>query len=86
MITWFPLLFLGVFLSIQTSPVPTLAIIGFWAAWELKCWGGADAVAAITIVVIYPEITFILAFLTVHLIATIGLAIRSLVKDNSSFA
>jgi len=83
MITWFPLLFLGVYLSFQTSPFAALAIIGFWAAWELKWWGGADAVATMTIVLIYPEITFILAFLTVHVIATIGLAIRSLVKDNT---
>jgi hypothetical protein len=83
MITWFPLLFLGVYLSVQTSPFAALAIIGFWAAWELKWWGGADAVATMTIVLIYPEITFILAFLTVHVIATIGLAIRSLVKDNT---
>ena len=35
-----------------------------------------------TIILIYPEITFILAFLTVHVIATIGLSIRSLVKEN----
>ena len=83
MITWFPLLFLGVYLSVQTSPVAALAIIGFWAAWELKFWGGADAVAAMTIILIYPEITFILAFLTVHVIATIGLAFRSLVKENT---
>jgi len=43
-ITWLPLLFFGVYLSVQTSPFAALAIIGFWAAWELKCWGGADAV------------------------------------------
>jgi hypothetical protein len=83
MITWFPLLILGVYLSIQTSPFAALAIIGFWVAWELKWWGGADAVATMTIILIYPEITFILAFLTVHVIATIGLAIRSLVKENT---
>ena len=80
-ITWLPLLFLGAFLSIQSSPLSALAIIGFWAAWELKWWGGADAVAAITIILIYPEITFILAFLIVHVIATIMLTIRSLVKE-----
>ena len=82
MITWFPLLFLGAYLSVQTSPFATLAIIGFWAAWELKWWGGADAVATMTIILIFPEITFILAFLIVHVIATIMLAIRSLVEEN----
>ena len=48
----------------------------------MKWWGGADAVAAIAIILIYPEIAFILAFLIVHVIATIMLAIRSLVKEN----
>lgn len=83
MVTWLPLLFLGAFLSIQTSPLSALAIIGFWAAWELKWWGGADAVAAIAIILIYPEIAFILAFLIVHVIATIMLTIRSLIKEKT---
>jgi hypothetical protein len=82
-ITWHPLLLLGAFISIQSSPLSALAIIGFWAAWELKWWGGADAVVAITIILIYPEIIFILAFLIVHVIATIMLAIRSLVKEKT---
>jgi len=82
-ITWLPLLFLGAILSIQSSPLSALAIIGFWAAWELKWWGGADAVAAITIILIYPEIIFIIAFLIVHVIATIMLTIRSLAKEKT---
>ena len=82
-ITWLPLLFLGVFLSIQSPPLSALAIIGFWVAWELKWWGGADAVAAITITLIYPQIAFILAFLIVHVIATIILTIRSLIKEKT---
>jgi hypothetical protein len=82
-ITWLPLLFLGAFISIQSSPLSALAIIGFWAAWELKWWGGADAVGAMTIILIYPEITFILAFLIVHAIAAIMLTIRSLVKEKT---
>ena len=83
-ITWLPLLFLGAFLSIQSSPLAALAIIGFWAAWELKWWGGADAVAAISIILIYPKITFILAFLIVHVIATVMLTIRSLIKEKTA--
>lgn len=82
-ITWFPLLFLGAYLALQASPFAAMAIIGFWAAWELKWWGGADAVAAISLILIYPELTFILAFLVVHVIATIALAIRSLVKEKT---
>ena len=81
--TWFPLLFLGAILSIQASPITALSIIGFWAAWELKWWGGADAVAAIILLLIYPGINFIIVFLVVHVITTIGLAIRSLIKENT---
>jgi len=80
-ISWLPLLFLGAYLSIQVSPFAALAIIGFWVAWELKWWGGADAVAAMTIILIYPELPFVIAFLVVHLVASIGLAVRSLVND-----
>jgi hypothetical protein len=82
-ITWLPLLFLGAFFAVQLSPISALAIIGFWAAWELKWWGGADATAAITLVLIYPELIFIVAFLGVHVFVTIGLAIRSLIKEKS---
>ena len=83
-ITWLPLLFLGGFLSIQSSPLSALAIIAFWAAWELMWWGGADAVAAIAIILIYPEIAFILAFLSVHAITAIMLTIRSLIKEKTA--
>ena len=82
-VTWFPLVFLSSFFSIQVSPFAALAIIGFWVAWELKWWGGADAVAALTLFLIYPELTFILAFLVVHVIATICLTIKSLIRDQA---
>jgi hypothetical protein len=78
---WLPLLIVGAYLSFQVSPIAALAIIGFWVAWELKWWGGADAVAAMTIIMIYPELPFVIAFLAVHIIASIGLAVRSLIKD-----
>ncbi|NLH44624.1 MAG: hypothetical protein GX451_00535, partial [Acholeplasmataceae bacterium] len=39
--------------------------------------------AAITIILIYPELIFIVAFLGVHVFVTIGLAIRSLIKEKS---
>ena len=83
MITWFPLLFLGAYLSVQTSPFAALAIIGFWAAWELKWWGGADATAGITLVLLYPEPAYIIAFLAVHLFVTVGLLIASLIRDKT---
>jgi hypothetical protein len=81
--TWLPLLFLGVFFAVQLSPIAILAIIGFWVAWELKWWGGADATAAITLTLIYPELAFIIAFLGAHIFVTTGLAIRSLIMEKS---
>ena len=80
-ITWLPLLFLGAFLSIQSSPLSALAIIGFWAAWELKWWGGADAVSAITICLIWPGIFFIMSFLVIHLIVVIASGLISMVRE-----
>jgi len=82
-ITWLPLLFLGAFLSIQSSPLSALAIIGFWAAWELKVsgWGGADAVSAITICLIWPGIFFIISFLVIHLIVVIASGVVSMVRE-----
>ena len=81
MITWFPLLFLGVYLSMQTSPFAALAIIGFWAAWELKWWGGADAVSVITVCLIWPSEIFIFAFLATHLIVVLGLGLASAIRE-----
>jgi hypothetical protein len=80
-ITWLPLLFLGAFLSIQSSPLSALAIIGFWAAWELKWWGGADAVSAITVCLIWPGKFFIISFLVIHLIVVIVSGLVSMVRE-----
>ena len=80
-ITWLPLLFLGVILSIQSSPLSALAIIGFWVAWELKWWGGADAVSAITVCLIWPGMVFIISFLAIHLIVVIVSGLVSVVRE-----
>jgi len=80
-ITWLPLLFLGAYLSIQVSPITALAIIGFWVAWELKWWGGADAVSAIAVSLIWPGEFFILAFLVTHFMVVIGLGLVSVIRE-----
>lgn len=80
-ITWLPLLFLGVILSIQSSPLSALAIIGFWVAWELKWWGGADAVSAIAVCLIWPSEIFTFAFLAIHLIVVLGLGLMSAIRE-----
>jgi hypothetical protein len=72
-----PLLFLGLYFAVQENPIAAMAILGFWLAWELKCWGGSDAVAAITLLLIYQEINYLLSFLIVHLLVLIVLWIIS---------
>jgi hypothetical protein len=73
LLSWTPLLFLGLYFAVQENPIAAMAILGFWLAWELKCWGGADAVAAITLLLIYPEINYLLSFFAVHLLVLIVL-------------
>jgi hypothetical protein len=80
-ITWLPLLILGAYLSVQVSPIAALAIIGFWVAWELKWWGGADAVSVIAVTLIWPGEFFILAFLATHFMVVIGLGLISVFKE-----
>ena len=80
-ITWLPLLLLGAFLAIQSSPLSALAIIGFWAAWELKWWGSADAVSSITVCLIWPGMVFIISFLAIHLIVVIASGLISMVRE-----
>ena len=80
-ITWLPLLFLGAFFAVQLSPIAALAIIGFWAAWELKWWGGADAVSAITVCLIWPGMSFIVSFLVIHFIVVIASGLVSMIRE-----
>jgi hypothetical protein len=80
-VTWFPLLFLAFFFAVQFSPVAAMAIIGFWVAWELKWWGGADAVSAITICLTWPGWVFILAFLVSHILVVVGMGMYSLIRE-----
>ena len=80
-ITWLPLLFLGLFFAVQLSPITALAIIGFWVAWELKWWGGADAVSAITICLVWPGWIFIMAVLVSHLMVVMGMGVYSMIRE-----
>jgi hypothetical protein len=49
----------------------SLAIIGFWLAWELHGWGGADAMIAITLVILWPDVLWLVLLLGVNLIAVL---------------
>lgn len=72
-LTWLPLLFLAVYGSVQISPLAAFTIVGFWAAWELGWWGGADAVSAIALSLVWPNTPFFLAFFSCHAIVALGM-------------
>ena len=72
-ITWLPLILLALYWSIQVSPITAFAILGFWIAWELGWWGGADAVCAITLSLILPGIEFVFMFFGCHFVVALGL-------------
>ncbi len=55
--------------------------MGFWVAWEMKWWGGADAVSAITVCLIWPSEIFIFAFLATHLIVVLVLGLVSAIRE-----
>jgi hypothetical protein len=79
---WIPPLFLLAYWGIFANTVGTLGILGFWIAWELHCWGGADAVACIALVLLWPNIAFVIALLSVHLVAAIAATIYSLLREH----
>jgi hypothetical protein len=72
-LTWLPLLLLTLYWNIQSSPITALSIIGFWVAWELGWWGGADAVSAIALSLVWPGTAFFLAFFGCHAVVAFGL-------------
>jgi hypothetical protein len=73
MLTWLPLLFLALFWAIQIYPLTAFSIVGFWIAWELGWWGGADGVSAITLSLVWPGTQFFLAFFGCHSMIALGM-------------
>ncbi len=45
----------------------TLALLGFWAFFELGWWAGVDALAAMTLILLWPNLSFLAALATAHL-------------------
>jgi hypothetical protein len=74
-IPWIPVILLGVVWSAQKEPLPALSILGFWIAWECGWWGGADASAAITLILVWPGNDFYIAFFGFHVVAALGFMI-----------
>ena len=44
-----------------------LTLIGFWAAYELGWWSGADALAAMTLAVSWPDVMLLVSLAVAHL-------------------
>lgn len=72
LLTWAPLLFLGLLWAAQANALIAFSLLGFWAAWELGWWGGADAACALTLFLIWPETRFFLAFFGCHALVALG--------------
>ncbi len=72
-LTWLPFLLLALFWSVQNDPITALSIVGFWIAWDLGWWGGADAVSAMALCLVWPGPSFFLAFFGCHAIIALGL-------------
>jgi hypothetical protein len=80
---WLPLVVVSFLRAGAVYPVGAVAILAFWIAWELRCWGGADAVASITLALIWPDMPLILALLFVHVAAALVATCVTLVRERS---
>jgi hypothetical protein len=54
------------FTPFEQSP-GVIAIIGFWLAYELGWWAGADALAAMTLAILWPEVRLLVSLAAAHL-------------------
>lgn len=52
-----------------------MAVLGFWLGWEGKVWGGADALAAIVLAMLWPDVYLVLSLVGAHLWVVTGLAV-----------
>ena len=78
---WIPWLLAGLYVAASHNPVGAIAIVAFWAAWELRCWGGADAVTAITLTLIWPDMRLVIAVLIVHAFVAVIASLVSLIRE-----
>lgn len=56
-----------------------IAVLGFWLAYELGWWAGADALAAITLALVWPDVRLLVSLGVAHLaVAGVRLGVRVL--------
>jgi hypothetical protein len=78
---WIPAMGVAVYLAGSTNPISAMAVLGFWIAWELHGWGGADAMVALTLTLYWPDLAFILVFFSVNFLTALIASLVSLIKD-----
>ncbi len=78
---WLPLVCVSFLRAGAVNPLAAVAILSFWIAWELHIWGGADAVAAITLMLLWPDMKLVVALLGVHLAAAFVVTISTLIRE-----
>lgn len=78
---WLPLVGVPFLRAGAVNPLAAVAILSFWIAWELRIWGGADAVASITLMLFWPDMKLVVALLGVHLVAAFVVTIGTLIRE-----
>jgi Flp pilus assembly protein protease CpaA len=78
---YLPGLLLALFWAYEQNIIGALAVIGFWIAWELNWWGGADAITAITLCLIWPTLDYLLALLIINTMTVAFLSIFSIINE-----
>ena len=79
--SWIPAIGFLIYLAALQNPLGAIAVVAFWAAWELHAWGGADAVASIALILLWPDLLLVLSLLIVHFAAALVVTGISLVKE-----
>jgi hypothetical protein len=64
------------FTSGMTTALGVVGVIVFWLSWERKFIGGADAMALITCLMLWPGIEFVIAYLVAGLVWSLVVRIK----------
>ena len=59
------------------------AVLGFWLAYEVRWWAGADALAAMTLALLWPEIRLLLALGVAHMGAAVCIHMFRLLRSRT---
>jgi Flp pilus assembly protein protease CpaA len=71
--------FVIIWLLVTQETSVVIGIVGifiFWLSWEIHCIGGADAMALITCVLLWPGAAFLVAYLIAGLTWSLGVRLK----------